>query len=241
MFRIYSIKLVIRIVVFIAAVLIHFYDKSSLNISNGLAFNAGIKPIHIIWLIFAVEMLQKFFPNKLISLGCGKQFKSTYRPADRELAKVEIGELVSGEKTGAKRVFAAWFGANAVVGMLYYAKVFGESDLVLLSLFYFVCDLICVLLFCPFQYFFMKNRCCVTCRIFNWDSIMFLTPLLFIRSFFSVSLVLIALFLLIRWEVTYRRYPERFLEQGNANLKCKHCQEKLCKVKKNLSACSLNV
>lgn len=232
MFKVYSIKFVIRVLVFITAVLIYLNDKSSLTISNALMFNGGIRIIHFIWLIFVVEMLQKFFPNKFTSVGCSKQFKTAYRPTERELTKVEISELVRGENIAAKRIFLAWFGTNAVVGLLYYTKVFQESDLVLLSLFYFVCDYICVLFFCPFQYFFMKNRCCITCRIFNWDSIMFLTPLMFIPSFFSVSLIAIALFILIRWEVTYQRYPERFLEQGNANLKCRQCQEKLCKVKK---------
>jgi hypothetical protein len=45
-------------------------------------------------------------------------------------------------------------------------------------------------------------------------------------------LVLIALFLLIHWEVTYWRYPQRFLEASNQNLACAHCGDNLCKVKK---------
>lgn len=232
MLVIYSIKLVLRIAVLILAILIHLNDKHSLVISNGLTLSNGIKPLHFIWLIFAAEMVQKLFPNQLISLGCRKQFKSSYLPAKDSPSPPELTAAINAENRAAKKVLAAWFGGNALVGILYYAGLINEADLVLLSLVYFVGDLICVLFFCPFQYFLMKNRCCITCRIFNWDAIMFVTPLLFINSFYSLSLALLALLLLIYWELCYRRHPERFLEVSNTNLRCQHCTEKLCKLKK---------
>lgn len=233
-FKIYCARLVFRVAVFITAIQIYLQDKNSLNITNNSSLSDGIKPLHILWLVLAVEMAQKFFPQKITSMGCRKQFKSAYLPSQKRPGALEIAALIKAENAAAKKVFAVWFGGNAVVAVLYYARVLSESEMVLLSLFYSVCDLLGLLLFCPFQSFILKNRCCVTCRIFNWDSIMMLTPLIFVRNFFSWSLVLVALFLLIRWEVTYRRYPQRFLEESNENLQCRHCHEKICRIKRHV-------
>jgi hypothetical protein len=232
MVKIYSTRLVFRIAVFVAAICLYLSDKSSLVISNGLPLGNGIKPLHILWLILTAEMILKFFPQKVMSMGCRKQFKANYAPSGKKPLKTEIAAWMKGENAAAKKVLAVWLGGNAVVAILYYAKILGESEMVLLSLFYYVCDLICILVYCPFQSLIMKNRCCVTCRIFNWDSMMMFTPLVFVRSFFSWSLVLIALFLLIHWEVTYWRHPQRFLEESNQSLTCAHCSDNLCKVKK---------
>ena len=86
----------------------------------------------------------------------------------------------------------------------------------------------------PFQTWFMKNRCCTTCRIYNWDFAMMFTPLVFIPSLYTYSLLGFALALLIRWEVTYRLHPERFSPATNRYLSCANCKEKLCSHKKQL-------
>ena len=63
---------------------------------------------------------------------------------------------------------------------------------------------------------------------------MMFTPLVFVRNPFAHTLVLASLGLLLRWEITYRRYPERFSESTNASLSCANCEEKLCHHKKQL-------
>jgi hypothetical protein len=234
MIRIYSARLAFRIAVFVAAIHIYLSDKSSLLISNGLPLSNGIKLVHILWLILVAETLLKFFPQRVMSMGCRKQFKVNYAPSAKVPLKKEIDAWMKGENAAALKVLAVWLGGNAVVALLYYAKILGKSEMVLISLFYYVCDLICILFYCPFQAFIMKNRCCVTCRIFNWDSMMMFTPLVFVWSFFSWSLVIIALFLLVYWEVTYWRHPERFFDKSNRNLTCAHCSDNLCKFKKPL-------
>lgn len=40
--------------------------------------------------------------------------------------------------------------------------------------------------------------------------------------------------LLLRWEITFYRYPERFSEKTNAYLKCADCPERLCNHKRQL-------
>jgi hypothetical protein len=233
--KIYRTRLLVRIAVLIAAILLYVRDKGSFIITNNRSlFIHGFRPIHFFWIILMAAMIPKFFPQKGNSMGCRKQFKSSFEPSTKKFIKSEIDGWTQLENKAAIKVFALWFIVNAVIAFLYYAKILGQWDMVLLSLFYFVCDMICLLVWCPFQYFIMKNRCCVTCRIFNWDSIMVCTPLIFIRGFFSWSLVAVAFFLLIRWEYSYWKHPLRFFEGSNENLQCKHCKEKICKTKRLL-------
>lgn len=234
MFKIYSTRLVFRITVFVMMLLIYFRDRSDLLISNGLSLARGLRPLHVLWLILAVEMAQKFFPRSIVSMGCRKQFKSNYAPSAHKPDRAEIVAWIRGEDGAAQKVFILWFGVNALLAVFYWLRIIGESELVLLSLLYYVCDLICVLFYCPFQSLIMKNRCCVTCRIFNWDSMMIITPLIFVRSLFSWSLALVALLVLCRWEYVYRRHPQRFSEASNENLRCQHCQERICMMKRSL-------
>ena len=52
----------------------------------------------------------------------------------------------------------------------------------------------------------------------------------------GVAACLLAAVIFLRWETAYRRHPERFLECGNDALRCKNCQEQLCRYKRSLSA-----
>ena len=109
-----------------------------------------------------------------------------------------------------------------------------ERVLFCISMAYSICDMICILFFCPFQQWMMKNKCCGTCRIYNWDFIMMFTPMIFIPSKYNTSLFIVSLILFINWEVLCKLYPERFHEETNMCLSCVNCEEKLCRHKKTL-------
>ena len=104
----------------------------------------------------------------------------------------------------------------------------------LISLAFSVCDMICILFFCPFQTWFMKNKCCTACRIYNWDYAMMFTPLFFVNNLFFKSLLFVALALFIRWEMVFYFHPEYFSENTNGCLNCSNCTEKLCVHKKQI-------
>ena len=74
----------------------------------------------------------------------------------------------------------------------------------------------------------MHNKCCTTCRIFNWDHAMMFSPLIVIPSAWTYSLVLTSFVILIVWEYTCIMHPERFLEKTNCALRCHNCKDKLC-------------
>ena len=80
----------------------------------------------------------------------------------------------------------------------------------------------------------MHNRCCTTCRIFNWDYIMMCTPLMVLKGPLILSACVLSVILLLRWEITHSRTPQRFYESCNRSMRCSECQEHLCKYKRAL-------
>ena len=107
-----------------------------------------------IWLLFVLEMFFRFIPARFESMGCQKQFKTRYVPK-------ENGGNIRPQRMSGWRTFlclAVWLALNGVFGALYYLGVFDRGILILISLAYAVCDMICVLFFCPFQTWFMGNK-----------------------------------------------------------------------------------
>lgn len=134
-------------------------------------------------------------------------------------------------------VIVFWIALNVIGAVtLHHFGVLNERTAILWSLIYFVFDMICVVFWCPLQLFLMRNRCCTTCQIFNWDAIMVATPLVFVGGWFGWLLIAMALVILVRWELAAIRHPERFDERTNARLTCAQCEDKLCYLRKPLAA-----
>lgn len=141
---------------------------------------------------------------------------------------------------------AFWVVFNVVVGLalswlglIGEDAAFEEQALIVWVLFYFLFDMICVVLWCPIQLLVMRNRCCTTCQIFNWDAIMTVTPLLLVATdlscaWFAWPLLALASVILLRWELAFARHPERFDERTNASLSCVNCKDKLCYIREPL-------
>ena len=223
------VKLVCRSLLFLIALVVYIVNKS--RDVGELFFGFEHKPIvlSIIWIVFAVEIVFRFFPSRIESMGCQKQFERNY-------VAIEGKEPIR-QKAGSTIIVAAfWLLLNGIIGLFYFLGFYDAGVLILISLAFSVCDMICILYFCPFQTWVMKNKCCTTCRIYNWDYAMMFTPLIFIINPYSLSLVGLALVLLLKWEIVYRRHPERFVESSNETLACKNCKEKLCQHKKQLKS-----
>ena len=220
-------KLIFRSLLFLSAAAVYIYNRirHTGELFGGFERNSVL--LSAIWIIFVIEMVLRFFPSSIESMGCQKQFSKNYKPTGREEVRLQ-----SWKRTAI--VLASWVALNAVFGALYLTGVFDSGMMLLIALAYSVCDMICILFFCPFQTWMMKNRCCVTCRIYNWDFAMMFTPLIFVRNLYAQTLVLISLVLLLNWEVLLRLHPERFSENTNACLSCAQCKEKLCHHKKQL-------
>jgi len=222
-------KLVFRSILLLAAAGLYIFHRPS--DVNSLFTTLYDMPVILllIWMLFVVEMILRFLPSNLESMGCQKQFACNYIP--RETDKKTEQERSEDSIVG---VIVFWVILNVLIGILYYTHVIDAFVLLLISLAYSVCDMICILFFCPFQTWMMKNKCCGSCRIYNWDFAMMFTPLVFVPTAYTWSLLGIALLLLITWEIMYKRHPERFYEDTNLSLTCANCPEKLCHHKKQL-------
>ncbi len=229
--KLHYIKLFYRSALFLAALIayLYYYPESSSLLYLGYREQPWI--LAVIWIVLAVEMILRLLPSKLESMGCQKQFARNYRPTGTPISEAK---RMPGLRTAA--VTAAWFALNGLIGLLYYMSIIDEGILVLICLAYSICDMICILWFCPFETWFMRNRCCCTCRIYNWDFAMMCTPLIFIKSTYTGSLVILSLIILIKWELTYRLHPERFATETNESLSCAMCEEKLCQHKTQLKS-----
>ncbi len=215
------VKLFVRSMLFLLVLIFYILGKVS-ELKDFYAL-----PIAV-WIIFVLEIILRFFPSKLESMGCQKQFRRNYMSKGNNIQPVNQ----SWKRTAL--VAGVWLLLNGIIGGLYFVGILDKGSLIIISLAFSVCDIICILFFCPFQTWFMLNRCCGSCRIYNWDFAMMFTPLIFIPSLYTYSLLGCAIILLLRWEITYRKYPERFSAETNACLDCANCKEKLCGHKKQL-------
>ncbi len=221
-------KLVARSVLFILAIVCYIFGTVLGHTDAVLGALEDNWPFLIlVYVIFIVEMLLRFFPSKIESMGCQKQFRRNFIPTEQTKPNIP-------RKRGTFISLVSWLLLNGAIAALYFAGVIDAGILIIIALFYSVCDMICILFFCPFQTWFMKNKCCGSCRIYNWDYAMMFTPLALIPHWYTLSLFGVAMLLLFFWELAIRLHPERFAENTNDSLKCANCKEKLCQHKTQL-------
>lgn len=162
-----------------------------------------------------------------IALGSQKLFANRFQPIREKINQKALKDYILTTTNLAYRVFILWGILISVIGILFYMNYINKTVLFMISVFFYVCDLICVLIWCPFR-LIMKNKCCTTCRIFNWDHLMMFSPLIYVGGFYAISLVVAATLAWLAWELCVLIYPERFCEMTNAALRCSECTDKLC-------------
>ena len=113
-----------------------------------------LSPLLLVWLLLMLAMVRQLFPSRLKSPGSQKIFARRCLPSSGGVSREEIRQA----DQGALRVLLVWAAAHAGIFFLYAHQVVGKRFLVCLAGFYGVCDLICVLIFCPFRAWLMHNR-----------------------------------------------------------------------------------
>ena len=226
--KIYFGKLYLRIVILLSSVILYFAAPGQFEVVEGWNFFKKFSVFHILWGVWMFDMITQLIPVKNIALGSQKVFKEKFRPAiDKILNREKLKEYIVNTNRAAGKVMALWASFIALISALKHFKVIENKHLFLISVAFYVCDLICVLIWCPFR-LMLGNKCCTTCRIFNWDHLMMFTPMLLVGSFFSISLLGMAIIDFVIWELMIYLHPERFWENSNMALKCSECTDKLC-------------
>ncbi len=224
----YTIKLIGRCVIFIACVMLYLFRPQEMDILQGMEFFKRFSVLHLLWVLWLVDMIEQLFPMKRqIPLGTQKLFMLRFRPVRERIDRAAIRRYVTTTTKAAYKVMLLWIALLAVIGVLRFTGVIDDGILFLISAAFYVCDLICVLIWCPFR-LMMRTRCCTTCRIFNWDHMMMFTPMMFIKGFYPLTLLGVALAVWLVWELFVLLYPERFWEKSNEALRCSECTDKLC-------------
>ena len=224
----YILRLICRCIVFVLCGLTWFFAPQEFDILRGMAFFSRPSVLHILWLIWIVEMFQQIVPIKnRVPLGSQKLFASRFKPIRDKINKDALRSYIRATSMAAYKVMLLWCALVVLIGVLYWTGIINHIVLFMITVAFFICDLICVLIWCPFR-LLMKTRCCTTCRIFNWDHLMMFSPLIFLPGFYGLSLVAMAVLAWLIWELCVMIYPERFWEHSNAALKCSECTDKLC-------------
>lgn len=178
-------------------------------------------------LYFVYNSLSIYIPKINEFAGSKKPFNYFYKSTkQRELSP----SITAQDNKLAVLIFVLYFSTITLLGWLITAYFSLPSIYIfLVFLLLNLGDYICVLFWCPFRTIFLKNKCCTTCRITNWDRLMKFWILLFIPHIVSYVLFAIGLLIFVHWEITIYKHPERFYASSNELLRCYHCEESLCK------------
>ena len=226
--KIYFARVVGRCIIFILCIWAWLVKPDIYFVLNGMNFFKTLSPLHLLWAIWVVDMFLQIVPIKnKVPVGSQKLFANHFRPIRDKINHEALRSYIVATTKAAYKVFILWCLLIAGIGALYYFGVIDQIGLFMISVLFYVCDLICVLIWCPFR-LIMKNRCCTTCRIFNWDHLMMFSPLIFTNGFFTVSLVMMSVAAWLVWELCVMMYPERFWDHSNVALQCSECTDKLC-------------
>ena len=224
----YILRLISRCFILAGCVLLFVYAPGQFAVLEKGGFFSGFSLLHLLWGVWVADMVMQLVPiREKVPLGSQKLFRQRFRPIREKINYQALRRYIVSTTKAAYLVMLLWAALLTVVGALYFTGVIGGKALFFISVVFYVCDLICVLIWCPFR-LILKNRCCTTCRIFNWDHLMMFTPMMFINGFYSRSLLILSVVVWLIWELFVLLYPERFWEYSNEALRCSECTDKLC-------------
>ena len=226
--KIYFARLIGRILILLLSFILYFTKANVFVPLEGMRFFDSMGLMHLLWAIWMIDMIAQLVPiQKHLSIGSLKVFRQHFRPIREKINYAALKQHIRAATKAAFWVLVLWCSLIAAIGTLHFANVLTHVHLFLITVVFYVCDLICVLIWCPFR-LMMKNRCCTTCRIFNWDHLMMFSPMLFIPSFYAWSLFGTSVLVFLIWEGCILVHPERFWDKTNAALQCANCTDKLC-------------
>ncbi|MEW9079311.1 hypothetical protein [Terrisporobacter glycolicus] len=216
------VRFIFRTILLIIFIMLFIVDKNKIMSILNYKIIYNIKIYHLIWLYLMIETIILIIPYTNNHSYNGKLFLKHYTPVENHDEK-KLHKYINKNNKHARSVFVAWIVLNVVLFIIYYNYSLSEPYIFLVFMIYYWTDMFCVNVWCPFHKLFFKSKCCNECRIYNWDHVMFCTPLLLIKSFWSYSLFLLSFFAFIQWEYMIKKHPERFSPLTNQKLQCKGC------------------
>lgn len=181
--------------------------------------------LFIYFLLDSLEVILPFINKEIYSSKMTKRMFVEIENYDEKKLNIEVRK----NNRRALLVFVLYVFGVLIVGLSYlHFDWFTEIYLYLVFLTINVGDYFCLIVWCPFRSIFLKNTCCNTCRISNWDRWMKVSILLFIPNIFTISINIVAFSIFIYWEYNHFKYPERFYRRSNKTLLCSNCDTHSC-------------
>lgn len=175
-----------------------------------------------------------FFPIKDMlaianpTLYKGRQFEKHYQPQP-QLDRQEFMYMKDRYDRRAVLAFGFWIVFMSIPGTLYLLGYIGKIWIFVFFALSNFSVFFAIFGWCPFHSLFIKPDCCMECRIYNWDSFFQYSFLIFIPNIMTITLFLLGVLSLLKWEITYAKHPQRFYKMSNANLVCEHCDLDACR------------
>lgn len=220
-----KIKFTLSLIFLICSIIIAFFYSEYIETLEKIL-------IPIFFVYFIIDSFTVLFPSLNFTITHGKLLNKFYIETtnnDKALFNLNIRH----QNRRSLYIFLIYFGSLTIIGILYTRfEVFKIEYLYILFFFINFADYFSIIIWCPFKSLILKNICCNRCRIANWDRLMKFYILLFIPSFYSITLVLLGITIFIIWEYSHYKHPERFYSLSNKSLSCKGCLDSTCKKNK---------
>ena len=155
--KIYFARLAGRCLALVLCLLLWAYRRDAFSVLDGLNFFKTLSPLHLLWIIWVGDMFLQIVPvrNK-VPIGSQKLFANHFRPIREKINYRALRSYIVSTTKAAYKVFLLWCVLIAAIGVLYSFGVIDQIGLFMISVLFYVCDLICVLIWCPFR-LIMKN------------------------------------------------------------------------------------
>ena len=133
--RVYSARLVVRVLVFAAALWLYVVEGRTAAVLQGWQFFRSFTPLHVLWLVWVSDMLSQIFPPRgYMALGSLKYFGSRYVPdLRRPPDKGEMDAAMKKANRGIGIVFVLWTAVVLGLGALHRAGVLSDTGMLYLS------------------------------------------------------------------------------------------------------------
>lgn len=225
-------RFIFRVSVFVAIFICWLNGKrEAFAVTERGKFFSGFSPLHILWVIWFVGTLLRFFKYQGSRICFSKYLTPAIAPEKGSPADLHMrASLRRGVRRSIIAIFSIWFPVGAALAVLFATGIADSAIALLVVAALLIADLICVLFFCPFR-LVMGNKCCADCLIANTDRIMIFLPAAFTGSFFFVSLAIPSVILTVAWFVTLALHPERFFPSSSAVLRCSQCEHRSCRAR----------
>ena len=204
--------------------LIAMFRSDVLTVFFTFAVLGPVKVYHVLWALTVFILIKRMVPRFNKKISSRKVFGRFYREAGgiTPARDEKLRSLKAKTDRGALKSAFYWLLLLADISLWRMVGMLSDTWIYIIVLFFVFMDQFCVTVFCPFKWL-AQGKCCSTCRINNWGYIMAFSPLIFIQSFWTWSIVALSIIVVIQWEYLYYRFPERFYETHNAALMCRNC------------------